>query len=278
MAEIQDSQINNSDLPAWQQKVHTEANTAINNAREFLKSLFSEPRIGITYAMLGAALYGTNAATGIRIYGSSGLSEQLQKSMSWVGNSLTNLFGAAGAAVGAATGSNAGNMSNVLTELAKAANAIADELKDPNVGGIPIHAEQEVCSQDVVVGKQLVIVNDENGGKDSVMDNAVPQLKTWSVTGYLTSNPYVTPLAGSLVIKPDLIAQRMLLQQYADSRMPVVFKTHDNLFYRVLITHMDTAYTAQANNALRINLQLTEFKSLVVDKTSMAVVIATPKG
>lgn len=208
---------------------------------------------------LGAMLYGTNRVTGVHRFGR--WSDAISNSVALVGmgaDTITNLVmdSISGTAAGA-----------VMKEILTQANALADELKNPNIEGIPIHADSEQENTDVKVSETLVI-SQLSYNKEYAVDNAAPQLRRWNIKGYLMSNGRDSALNAGLVIKADLLAQRELLQLYADMRKPVMFKTHDNRFFKVLITHLETAYTPQALNALGVNVSLIEFRTLSINESS----------
>ena len=209
---------------------------------------------------LGGVLGGSNAVSGIHRFASVGNARRYLAAYLTIGSTeiLSSLLGANGAA------------QNALRETARVVNAITDELKDPNLEGIPIHASMEQDSRDITVDTHTVIVQ-EAMCKNIVVDNAVPQLKQWQVRGYLTSLPEgIDPY---LVIKPSLKAQKLLLDVYATSRRPLWFKTHDNSFEKVLITHIETAYDTNALNAVSVNLVLTEFKVMETENALLAAIL-----
>lgn len=231
------------------------------SAKDFLKKVWNASDVNMHKVAIvgGALLNGTNAVTNIHRFGA-------------IGNALTNAVAVLGSATDLLTSAGASGMS-IANSVYEELNAVLDELKNPNIEGIPIHADKEVESQDIEVAQNLLI-QENVGNKDYTIDNAVPKLKTWQISGYLMANPYTNPLDGHLMIKPGLVMQRKVLQWYIDSRMPVVFKTHDNRFFRVLITHMDTSYNVQALNALSINLTLTEFVVYSVGASSLSLILA----
>lgn len=232
-------------------------------ALAFLEKSMSNTAFGMAATIAGSFLFGTNAVTGVGryfsreaiAYASSEIADWLSPGKDTFAKDKTNF---------------AGKAQMYIEAFAEVANSLFDELKDPNVGGIPIHSDNEVEAQDVEVNQNLVIV-EEAGKKDYVVDNAVPKLKTWQVRGYLMSNPRYAPVSGALVIKPDLLLQRKILDMYLNSRKPVIFKTHDNRFYKVQITHMDTAYSVQGTNGLGINITLQEYKIMEVQDATLGV-------
>lgn len=228
---------------------------AQQKAQEWLKSVATGPLIHWANIVTGGFTFGTNAVTDIHRFTAPGLQSTIVAVLSLGTSEIASyVFNASD------------ELSKVRQDTANMLNAISDELKDPNIEGIPIHAEAESTSQDIEVNKQIVIVQSA-ANKDVFVDNAVPQLRTWNIKGYLTAvNEGLDPY---MIIKPSLLIQRQLLSYYANSRMPVWFKTHDNLFYKALITHIDTAYDVRALNALLVNITLTEYKVLESDVTSL---------
>ena len=93
-------------------------------------------------------------------------------------------------------------------------------------------------------------------------DNAVPRLKEWVVTGYLTPT---TPLDNGLVIKPSLQWQIHYLTVCADSRRPVMFKTNRGEFVKVQITNLHTTEEASYNNGIEVSISLKEYNPYFVD-------------
>ena len=257
---ITNSRLSSSELDVTGQEKDSFDNSKTKAAYEWLRSLMSKPAAHVLNITLGALLNGTNAVTGIH---------SIKGSIGDFRNSIVAGIGAVGDVLAA------GATAILNQESIEAINAIADELKNPNLAGIPIHADTEKESQDITIAKNLYI-RESNARKEFVVDNTVPQLRTWRVSGYLLSNPSVYPYVASLLIKPDLMLQRNKLQQYIDSRLPVLFKTHDNRFYKVLISHMDTEYTIQGTNALKIDLTLTEFRVLEANYENLDAKVSNP--
>ena len=227
-------------------KLVNQDNTAAQNAaQKWLTTVAYNSWQHWANIIVGGYLLGSNSKTGIHRF----ISKDFKQGMSvifTIGSSMLSTLLDKSAP-------------NASKELANSINAVSDELKDPNIEGIPIQAESEVLAQDIDINKQVVIVQ-SSAQKDIYVDNAVPQLRTWQLKGYITATR--TDLDALLVIKPSLIAQRALLTYYANARLPVWFKTHDGLFYKVLIKHIDFAYDVRALNALLVNIVLTEYKIL----------------
>ena len=258
---MNDFKLSNSELDVTGQQKDSSLKLKVKAVNEWLRSLMSKPAAHVLNITLGALLNGTNAVTGVH---------SIKGSIGDFRNSIVAGIGAVGDVL--ATVATAGLLNR---ESIEAINAIADELKNPNLAGIPIHADAERESQDITVAKNLYI-RESSARKEFVIDNTVPQLRTWRVSGYLLSNPSIYPYVASLLIKPDLMLQRLKLQNYIDSRLPVLFKTHDNRFYKVLISHMDTEYTIQGTNALKIDLTLTEFRVLEANYSNLDAKVANP--
>lgn len=141
-------------------------------------------------------------------------------------------------------------------KVADVMNAIFEVMSLPNIEGIPIHAESESVSRDTDVSETMIIAQNDNG-KDWLTDNAVPRPREWQINGYLSSISGV--LDAYFAIKPTIVLQAELLDIYAKSRRPVWFKTHDNRFYRVLISRIQTSYDPTFQNAIKVQLTLREF-------------------
>lgn len=222
--------------------------------RLWLESIMANPPIHQTACVLGGVLTGTNSVTGIHRFGN-------------IGKGVDTLVAAIGSAQDVIASSfGAGDGLNAAA--AKEMNAVFDELKNPNIEGIPIHADAEVETSDVEVSQKLLIY-EVDSNKDYRIDSSVPKPRTWNIRGYLMSNARTVPMESQLVIKPSLIAQRKLLQWFVDSRRPVMYKTHDNRFYTCLITHFDSQYTVQSLNALAVNISLQEFKVMQVNQGNL---------
>lgn len=236
---------------------------AVKKVNSWLQNVANNPPIHQAAIVLGALLNGTNAVTNQHRFGK-------------IGAAMTSVVAFLGSATSFIT--NAGGLMTSFNDtVARELNAVLDELKNPNIEGIPIHADQELenSSSDV---NQKMYIRESADNKDYRIDNTVPKLRTWTVRGYLMSNPYIIPLESKLVIKPSLIAQRELLQWFKDSRKPVWFKTHDNRFFKVLINMIESQYSVQSLNSLSVNLQLTEFKALEVDSEMAETTIMNEKG
>lgn len=229
-------------------------------AKQWLESVQWSESIHWANIVAGGILAGTNAKTGIHRFISGETQDGVGKMVAVLtlgGSQILNSISS--------------GTSEAVRKTAKIINAITDELKDPNLEGIPIQAESEQVSQEIEVNKQVVIVQSASN-KDLFVDNAVPQLKTWNIRGYLTSTP--ANIDAFLIIKPSLIVQKKLLEHYANSRMPIWYKTHDCSFHKVLITHYDFAYDTRALNAVLVNIALTEYKVMEVETTSLAAIQA----
>lgn len=261
IATTNDFKLSNSELDVTGQQKDSSLKLKVKAVNEWLRSLMSKPAAHVLNITLGALLNGTNAVTGVH---------SIKGSIGDFRNSIVAGIGAVGDVLTTVT-----TFGLLNRESIEAINAIADELKNPNLAGIPIHADTERESQDITVAKNLYI-RESSARKEFVIDNTVPQLRTWRVSGYLLSNPSLYPYVASLLIKPDLMLQRLKLQDYIDSRLPVLFKTHDNRFYKVLISHMDTEYTIQGTNALKIDLTLTEFRVLESNYSNLDAKVANP--
>jgi len=225
----------------------TDIQEAAKKVSTWLKDVVTNPPKHQLAIVTGALLNGTNTVTNQHRFG-------------YIGQGMTNLVAGIGAVENAITNFG-GGLSSINSSAVREMNAVLDELKNPNIEGIPIHADSELETSSNDVAQKLYI-RETSASKEYAMDNSVPKPKTWTIRGHLMSNPRGTPLESKLIIKPTLLAQRELLQWFMDSRRPVWYKTHDNRFYRVLITMFESQYTVQSLNSLSVNIQLTEFKAL----------------
>lgn len=247
----------NSDLYA--NKIDEVVQESAKRVAIWLESIYNNPPIHQAACVLGGLLNGTDTVTGIHRFGN-------------IGKGVSAVIASFGSAANLLV-SLGGSLDSFNAAVAKEINAVFDELKNPNVEGIPIHADSEVENSDVEVSQKLLIY-EVDSNKDYRVDSSVPKPRTWSIKGYLMSNPRLVPNESQLVIKPSLIAQRQLLQWFVDSRRPVMFKTHDNRFYTCLITHFDSQYTVQALNALAVNISLQEFKVMQVNQGNLNVLMS----
>lgn len=145
---------------------------------------------------------------------------------------------------------------------------------EPNLSGIPISTAKIETDKNVEISEQQVIIQSA-ATKKYWTDNAVPRLKEWTVSGYLTS---FTPLDRGLMIKPSLAWQAYMLNFYADSRRPILFKTNRNEFVKVQIMNLHTVEEASYNNAIEISLTLKEFNPYLVDTTTSKQELAIFQG
>lgn len=164
----------------------------------------------------------------------------------------------------------------IAPKAAEILNKIYEYVKDPNIDGIVIHAESETCSRDVETSQRVVLSIEDSDDSETatrkkyIVDNAVPRLRTWEVTGYLVT---ASILLRNLTIKDDLILKLLILDSYAKSRLPVLFKSSDMRFQKVLITHYEYEYDPKATNAIKIKVQLQEYKTVNVSSTKTELVI-----
>lgn len=145
---------------------------------------------------------------------------------------------------------------------------------EPNIAGIPISSPKIETNKDVEVSEQQVILQDY-ATKQYWTDNAVPRLKEWTVTGYLTS---FSPVDSGLIIKPSLTWQIHYLELCADSRRPVLFKTNRNEFVKVQITNLHTIEEASYNNAIEVSISLKEYNPFTVTAQVGTPLIASYQG
>lgn len=137
---------------------------------------------------------------------------------------------------------------------------INQSLASPNIAGIPIGAAKVETNKDVEIAESMVIVQ-SSAQKKYWTDNAVPRLKEWIITGYLTS---MSPLDTGIVVKPSLSWQLYYLNECANSRRPVLFKTSRNEFIKVQITNLHTTEEASYNNCISVSISLKEYNPYTV--------------
>lgn len=163
------------------------------------------------------------------------------------------------------------NSGGISSKAAEVINKAYEYVRDPNISGIVIHSSSEKCERSVDVSERAVLSTIDAGTesqntavtKSYAIDNAAPKLREWTYDGYLVSTSI---FASSLVVKDDLLLKSMLLDFYAKSRKPVMLKTSDMRFYKVLITNYSYEYTPEATNALHVQVTLKEF--VVTDVTA----------
>lgn len=154
------------------------------------------------------------------------------------------------------------NMFSFGTTASLYMNKIADLFRYPNIEGITIFTEKEQQSGTSNISFNPLVVQQDMASTTYVCDNAVPMPREWTLSGYLTA---VLPIDHGLVVKPSIMMQRDYLDHCRMSRRPVWYKTFDNRFYRVLISHFDSTWEADKMNALSVNIKLVEYKPLTVN-------------
>ena len=132
---------------------------------------------------------------------------------------------------------------------------LAKAMVEPNIAGIPISSASVETNREVEISESQVIVQSTKT-KKYWTDNAVPRLKEWSISGYLTST---SPLDNGQLIKPSLQWQAYYLDIVAGSRRPVTFKTNRGEFCKVQITNLHTIEEASYNNAIKVEISLKEY-------------------
>lgn len=142
---------------------------------------------------------------------------------------------------------------------------------DPNIEGIPIGTSQISVTRDVDISESCFIIPDE-GSKEYRADNAVPRLREWSLTGYLSTMASFADYG--IMIKPTILIQMKLLDTYAKSRRPVWFKTNNGTFYRVQIKHMQITQDPTMMNGAKIDVVLKEYYPIIVNSTLRSTTVA----
>lgn len=155
---------------------------------------------------------------------------------------------------------------SISPEAAAVINKMYEYIRDPNLDGIVIHAESESGGREVDTSQRIVLSLDNDSSsatmkKQYIVDNAVPRLRTWKISGYLVTSSI---LLRSLTVKDDLILKLLLLDSYSKSRLPILYKSSDMRFHKVLITQYEYEYDPKATNAVHVDIQLQEYKTVKV--------------
>lgn len=159
------------------------------------------------------------------------------------------------------------------------AGLISDEMQDlwektlmvPNIEGVPISTATIDTSREVDIGDEMMIVQ-STAQKQYWTDNAVPKLKEWVVSGYITTQLSLDSL---YLVKPSLKMQHEFLDICAASRRPVLFKDNRGEFRFVQIMNLSTTEEASYNNAIKVTISLKEYKPFTVDNVTSLVDTAT---
>lgn len=152
----------------------------------------------------------------------------------------------------------------VMSIVPKATELINKACAMPNIAGIPISSAKVETNKEVEVSESMVIVQSKHT-KQYWTDNAVPRLKEWIVSGYLTST---SPLDSGLQVKPSLKWQIYYLTVCADSRRPVMFKTNQGEFVKVQITNLHTVEEASYNNVIEVTASLKEYNPYFIQSNT----------
>lgn len=145
---------------------------------------------------------------------------------------------------------------------------------EPNIAGIPISSASVETNREIEISESQVIVQ-STSQKKYLTDNAVPRLKEWTISGYLTS---LSPIDQGTLIKPSLQWQAFYLDICASSRRPVTFKTNRGEFVKVQITNLHTSEEASYNNAIKVEISLKEFNPYFVSSNMSEAKIAIKVG
>lgn len=159
------------------------------------------------------------------------------------------------------------------------ANLISGEMQElwektlmvPNIEGVPISTATIETSRDVDVGDQVMIVQ-STSQKRYWTDNAVPKMKEWVVSGYITPQLLLDSM---YAVKPSLKIQHEFLDICAASRRPVLFKDNRGEFIFVQIMSLHTTEEASYNNAIKVTISLKEYKPFTVNNVTSLVDSAT---
>lgn len=126
----------------------------------------------------------------------------------------------------------------------------------PSLSGIPIVCQEEDSTRQIDVSEEPIIVEQAYESTQYVTDAAIPRPREWTLQGYLM--PF-DPLTTGLVIKPMIGLMRATLDMYAKSRKPVLFKTSDLTFKKVLITQFHWKYQSKVQNGLEVTVSVKEY-------------------
>lgn len=163
---------------------------------------------------------------------------------------------------------------NMNNKAQGAVHLIGEAVMQPNIAGIPISSASVATEREIEVSESMVIVQSQNT-KKYWTDNAVPRLKEWTITGYLTSS---SPLDSGCLIKPSLQWQAYYLDVCATSRRPVLFKTNRGEFVKVQITNLHTDEEAHYNNAIGVTISLKEYNPYYIEDRMGASMVAIYAG
>lgn len=194
--------------------------------------------------------YAAHIIAGLQQQGLSVLQAPLANSTGLIGNLSTKITDAVGGG----------------PEVARYMNQIWELFQQPNIEGIVIFTENESTSRQMDVSTSPLVVQRTSvlgaiTQTSYVTDNAVPRPRTWQLTGHLTT---VLSTDHYYVVKPSLLLQRDYLDMCMRTRKPVVFKSYDNNFHKVLISDMRTNWDPKSMNTLVINISLVEYVPIEV--------------
>lgn len=145
---------------------------------------------------------------------------------------------------------------SINAETASFINTVVRTTQYPNIEGIVIFADKEGGSRQMTVSEQPLVTQRNGAGTTYVMDNAIPHPREWQLSGHITSN---LPTDHFLILKPSILAQKKYLDMCMLSRRPVLFKSFDNEFIRVLITSFSYDWDPKTMNALKVSIALKEY-------------------
>lgn len=138
------------------------------------------------------------------------------------------------------------------------------EWMKPNLGGIVINATSETQGRDIDVAENMIIVQGStNISREYTTDNSAPHLRTWQIEGYLSQAiPWIDE---HFILRPTLVAQQLLLDAYATSRKPVLYRSAlCPVPTKVLIESYQLGAQVEGNNAYTVTLTLREFLTYTV--------------
>jgi hypothetical protein len=162
-----------------------------------------------------------------------------------------------------------GFIKELFSLLAEAQSIMAD----PNIEGIVIKAEEEVCERVVDVSETMV-VGDTGTEKQWVSDNAAPRPRTWTIKGKIVT--MFNAIDNGLINKPTILTQIKLLDMFAESRVPVWYKSSTGNFHRVQIKNIRTTFVPNEANAASISVELKEYVAMQVYEVPITGGAGTP--
>lgn len=126
----------------------------------------------------------------------------------------------------------------------------------PSISGIPIICQEEDSTRTVDVSEEPLIVQKEGSSTEYVTDNSVARPRDWTLHGYIMA--WESSTAG-LLNNPALNLIRAVLDLFAKSGRPVLYKGYDMIFRKASITQYSWKYNANVQNGVEVTIGLKEF-------------------